>query len=268
MKIKKINSAKKILTKKEPEKKLVVFLKKRAGRNNSGRITARHRGGGSKRLYRIVDFGQEKLDVPAKVSALEYDPYRTAFIALLEYKDGDKRYRLAADGIKIGEEIICSEKAEIKIGNRMKIKNIPVGTMVYNIELYPGKGGAVVRSAGASARVLAHEEKYVNLEMPSTEIRKFLGDCYATVGSVSHSEWRYTIIGKAGRSRLKGRRPRVRGVAMNPVDHPHGGGEGRSPIGLKYPKTPWGKHALGVKTRRKKKSDKYIIQRRKKKRKK
>jgi large subunit ribosomal protein L2 len=268
MKRKKKISATKILTKKKPEKRLLLSLKKGAGRNKSGRITIRHRGGGSKRLYRIVDFGQEKIDTPAKVVALEYDPYRTAFIALLEYNDGDKRYRLAGQGMKVGDNLICSEKAEIKLGNRMKLKNIPVGTMVYNIELSPGKGGIMARSAGNAAKILAYEEKYVNLEMPSSEIRTFLGDCYATVGSVSHSEWRYTVIGKAGRNRLRGRRPSVRGLAMNPVDHPHGGGEGRTSIGLKYPKTPWGKHALGVKTRRKKISDKYIIRRRKEKKRK
>ncbi len=258
-------SGTKILTKKKPEKRLLLSLKKKAGRNNSGRITVRHRGGGVKRLYRIIDFGQEKMDIPAKVIALEYDPYRTAFIALLEYEDGERRYRLAAQDMKVGDEVICSEKAEIKIGNRMKLKNIPVGTLVYNVELYPGKGGSVVRAAGTSAKVLAHEEKCVNLEMPSTEIRSFWGECFATIGSVSHPEWRYEIIGKAGRRRLKGWRPTVRGSAMNPVDHPHGGGEGRAPIGLRYPKTPWGKHALGVKTRKKKASDKYILQRRKKK---
>ena len=268
MKRKKKVLATKILSKKKPEKKLLLFLKKKSGRNKSGRITIRHRGGGSKRLYRLVDFGQEKINIPAKVIALEYDPYRTAFIALLEYNDGSKRYRLAGNGMKVGDEIICSEKAEIKTGNRMKLKNIPVGTMVYNVELYPGKGGAIVRSAGSSAKVLAYEEKYVNLEMPSGEIRTFLSDCYATIGNVSYPEWRYTIIGKAGNSRLRGRRPKVRGKAMNPVDHAHGGGEGRAPIGLKYPKTPWGKHALGVKTRKKKTSDKYIIKRRKKKRRK
>jgi len=264
MKKKKL-SPKKILTKKKPEKRLLVSLKARAGRGSSGRITVRHKGGGVKRLYRMVDFGQEKIDIPAKVVALEYDPYRTAFLALLEYNDGKKRYRLAPSDIKIGEEIICSEKAEIKTGNRMKVKNIPVGTMVYNIELVPGEGGKIVRSAGAAAKVLAHEGRYTNLEMPSGEIRMVFQKCYATVGAVSHPEWRYQIVGKAGRSRLKGKRPTVRGTAMVPADHPHGGGEGRSPIGLKYPKTPWGKHALGVKTRKKKWTDKYIIKRRKKK---
>ncbi len=273
MKTKKKLSATKILTKKKPEKGLLLSLKKKAGRNKSGRITVRHHGGGAKRLYRIVDFGQEKIDIPAKVIALEYDPYRTAFIALLEYENGEKRYRLAAHKMKIGDKIITSEKTEIKPGNRMKLKNIPVGTMVYNIELKPGKGGQIVRSAGTAAKVLAQEETekggYVNLKMPSTEIRTVLGECYATIGSVSYPEWRYKVIGKAGSNRLRGIRPSVRGKAMNPVDHPHGGGEGRTSIGLKYPKTPWGKHALGVKTRKKKKkSSKYILHRRKKKKRK
>jgi len=255
----------KILTKKEPEKKLLMALKQRAGRARSGRITVRHRGGGVKKMYRIVDFGQEKIDVPAKVIALEYDPYRTAFLALLEYQDKEKRYRLAPNGIKVGDEIICAERAEIKIGNRMKVKNIPIGTLIFNIELFPSKGGKIIRSAGTAAKVLAQEGQYTNLEMPSGEIRRVFQDCYATIGTVSHGEWRYEIIGKAGRVRLKGRRPVVRGTAMNPCDHPHGGGEGRTPIGLKHPKTPWGKPALGVKTRKKKWTDKYIIQRRKKK---
>lgn len=254
-----------VLTKKKPEKGLLLSLKKRAGRGSSGRITVRHKGGGAKKLYRIVDFGQEKINMKAKVIAFEYDPYRTAFLALLEYEDRDKRYRIAPADLKVGDEVICSEKAEIRIGNRMKIKNIPVGTMVYNIELESSRGGRIVRSAGTGAKVLAHEEKYTNLQMPSSEIRKILQECYATVGTVSYPEWRYTKIEKAGRSRLKGRRPTVRGSAMNPVDHPHGGGEGKAPIGLKYPKTPWGKPALGVKTRRKRWTDKYIIKRRKKK---
>ena len=259
-------SATKILSKKKPEKRLLLTLKERAGRGRSGRITVRHRGGGAKRRYRLVDFGQEKIDVPAKAIALEYDPYRTAFLVLLEYNDKEKRYRLAPSEIKIGDEVVCKEKAEIKIGNRMKLKNIPVGTMVYNIELVPGKGGKMIKAAGAAARVLAHEGEYTNLEMPSGEIRKVVQECFATIGTVSHPEKRYEIIGKAGRSRLKRKRPTVRGTAMVPADHPHGGGEGRSPIGLKAPKTPWGKPALGVKTRRKKWTDKYIIKRRKKKR--
>lgn len=265
MKKKKLSS-KKILSKKKPEKRLLLTLKQRAGRGRSGRITVRHRGGGVKRRYRIVDFGQKKIDIPAKVIALEYDPYRTAFLILLEYNDKEKRYRIAPGGIKDGDEVICAEKAVIKTGNRMKIKNIPVGTMVYNVELVPDRGGKIVRSAGTFAKVLAHEGKYTNLEMPSGEIRRVFQKCYATVGTVSHSEKRYRVIGKAGISRLKGRRPTVRGTAMNPVDHPHGGGEGRSGIGMKHPKTPWGKPALGVKTRKRKKwTNKYIIKRRKKK---
>lgn len=261
----KIQNLKRILTKKEPEKRLLLTLKERAGRAKSGRITIRHRGGGVKRLYRIVDFGQEKINIPAKIIALEYDPYRTAFLMLLEYNDREKRYQIAPQGIKIGDEIICQEKTEIRIGNRLKLKNIPVGTMVYNIELVPGQGGKIVKAAGAGARVLAHEGKYTNLEMPSGEIRKVFQECYATVGTVSNPERRYIIIGKAGKTRLMGIRPTVRGSAMNPVDHPHGGGEGRTPIGLKHPKTPWGKPALGKRTRKKKWTDKYIIKRRSKK---
>ncbi|KPJ54908.1 50S ribosomal protein L2 [Parcubacteria bacterium DG_72] len=257
---------KKILSKKKPEKRLLLTLKSKAGRNKQGRITVRHRGGGVKRRYRIVDFGQNKIDILAKVTAIEYDPYRTAFLMLLEYKDGEKRYCLAPEGIKIGEEIICKDKAVLKRGNRMKIKNIPVGTGVFNVELIPGQGGKIIRSAGSSAKILAHEEKYTNLQMPSGEIRKVNSNCFATIGEVSHSEWRYVKIGKAGTSRRKGKRPTVRGSAMNPVDHPHGGGEGKSSIGLRHPKTPWGKPALGVKTRKRKKwTNKLIIKRRKKK---
>jgi large subunit ribosomal protein L2 len=256
---------KKILTKKKPEKKLLKFLKQRAGRGRSGRITVRHKGGGAKRLYRIVDFGQEKLDIPAEVIALEYDPYRTAFIALLLYQDGEKRYRIAPQNLKIGDKIICSEKAEIKPGNRMKLKNILIGTIVYNIEIEPERKGKIVRAAGTGAKILAHEGKYTHLEMPSKEIRKVLQQGYATIGMVSNPEWRYVTLGKAGRSRYLRRRPTVRGTAMVPADHPHGGGEGKSPIGLKYPKTPWGKPARGVKTRKRKRTDKLIIQRRKKK---
>lgn len=252
-----------VLTKKEPEKKLLIRLPTRAGRAR-GRITVRHRGGGVKRLYRIIDFGQEKMNIPSKVVALEYDPYRTAFIMLLEYQDGDKRYRIAPQGIKIGDEIICAEKAELKPGNRMKLKNIPVGTQVYEVELQPGRKGQLVRSAGTAARVLAQEGKYTHLEMPSKEIHKVLGECFASIGAVSRPEHIFRVIGKAGIVRRKGRRPTVRGTAMNPVDHPHGGGEGRTPRGLKYPKTPWGKPALGVKTRRRKWTDKYILQRRRK----
>lgn len=257
---------KRILSRKEPEKRLLLTLKSRAGRNNQGRITVRHRGGGVKKRYRIVDFGQNKIDIVGKVEAIEYDPYRTAFIMLVEYQDNEKRYRLAPEGIKKGEEIVCKEEAILKKGNRMKMKNVPVGTGVFNVELMPMQGGKIVRSAGSAAKVLAHEGKYTNIQLPSGEIRKINSNCFATIGAVSHSEWRYVIIGKAGVSRRKGKRPTVRGSAMNPVDHPHGGGEGRTSIGLKHPKTPWGKPALGVKTRKRKKwTSKLIIQRRKKK---
>jgi len=253
----------KILTKKKPEKKLLLPLKKKAGRGVSGRITIRHRGGGVKRLYRLIDFGQEKLGVAGKVIALEYDPNRTAYIALIEYADGEKRYILAPKDLKIGDEITCQETTQIKIGNRMKLINVPVGTPVYNIELEPGRGGKIVRSAGTSAKVLAQEPPYTHLEMPSKEIRKVSQQCFASIGQVSHSEKRFEIIGKAGRRRLKGWRPTVRGTAMIPPSHPHGGGEGKTPIGLKHPKTPWGKPAKGVKTRKKKWTEKLIIKRRK-----
>lgn len=254
------------LSKKRPEKTLLKSIKRNVGRGSSGRITVRHKGGGVKKLYRIIEFTQTKMDSPAKVTAVEYDPNRTAFIALIEYKDGDKQYIVAPHNLKIGDSVVFSEKAPLNTGNRMRLKNIPVGTNVYNVELIPEKGGKIVRSAGSSAQVLAHDGKFTNLKMPSTETRKFSGECFATVGTVSNPENRFYTIGKAGRSRLKGRRPHVRGSAMNPCDHPHGGGEGRQPIGLKHPKTPWGKPALGSKTRKKKKrSNKLIIQRRKKK---
>ncbi len=253
---------KKIITKKEPEKKLLAPKKKKAGRSTqTGQITVRHRGGGVKRLYRIVDFGQEKIGIPGKVLAIEYDPNRTALLALVEYEDGDKRYVLAPHGIKVGEEIICAEKAEIKIGNRMKLKNIPIGTQVFNVELIPGKGGKIVRAAGTSAKVLGQEGEYTILELPSKEKRKVFSECFATIGQVSHPDHKYEDIGKAGRVRLKGWRPTVRGKAMNPVDHPHGGGKGKAPIGMPYPKTPWGKPAKFVKTRKKKWTDKLIIER-------
>ena len=276
----KIQKSKSILTKKEPERRWLLALKSKAGRTASGRITVRHRGGGVKRLYRVADFGQDKLGVVGKVIALEYDPYRTAYLVLVEYQDGDrrdksllpprsttvglgeKRYILAPYQLNVGDEIICNEAAEIKIGNRMKLKNIPVGTQVYNIELEPGKGGKMARSAGSTAKVLAREAGLTHLAMPSGEIRKVPQECFASIGQVSRPEHRFITIGKAGRVRLKGRRPQVRGTAMNPCDHPHGGGEGKTPIGLKHPKTPWGKPALGVKTRKKKWTDKYIVKRR------
>lgn len=256
-----------VLTKKKPEKKLLKNLKRRAGRSSSGRITVRHKGGGRKRLYRMVDFGQEKIGIPAKVLALEYDPYRSAFIALLEYQDKEKRYILSPQGLKVGGEVMISEKTPVSPANRMKLKNIPTGTVVYNVETEPGRGGKLIKSAGTSAQVLAQEERHTHLKMPSSEVRKVLSECFASIGEVSNPEHRFIRLGKAGRSRWKGIRPTVRGSAMNPVDHPHGGGEGRSPIGLPHPKTPWGKPALGVRTRKKKWTDKLIIQRRKKKKK-
>ncbi len=255
----------KILTKKAPHKPLLLSWQKRAGHQTSGRITSRHKGAGAKKLYRIVDFGQEKLNIKGKVIAFEYDPYRTSFIALLEYEDGDKRYVLAPQSLKVGDSIICQEKTDLKTGNRMKLKNIPVGTAIYNIEIEPGRGGKMARGAGASAQVLAREGGFAQLQMPSGEIRQIHEESFASIGAVSRAEHVYRTLGKAGTSRHMGRRPHVRGTAMNPVDHPHGGGEGKTPIGLKYPKTPWGKPARGVKTRKKKWTDQYIIQRRKKK---
>ncbi len=258
----------KILTKKEPEKTLTLSMKERAGRAGSGRITVRHRGGGVKKLYRIIDFKQEKIDIPAKVIALEYDPYRTAFIALLQYKDGEKKYILAPQDLKIGEEIINSEKTPISPGNRMKLKNIPVGTFVHNIEIEPGRGGKMARSAGVMIKVLAQESGFTHLEMPSSEVKKVRDECFASIGVVSNPEHSFVVLGKAGRKRLMGWRPHVRGTATNPCDHPHGGGGsgGKTPIGMKYPKTPWGKPARGVRTRNKKKwTGKFILQRRKKK---
>jgi len=255
-----------LLSKKRPEKKLLKYVKRCVGRGSSGRITVRHKGGGVKKMYRMIEFSQTKMDMPAKVIALEYDPNRTGFIALIEYTDKQRQYIIAPQGLKISDTVIFSDNAPLTAGNRLKLKNIPVGTMVYNLELDPGKGGIAVRGAGTAAQVLAQDGNYTNLKMPSTEVRMFKSDCFASIGMVSNPENRFYRIGKAGKSRLKGRRPHVRGSAMNPVDHPHGGGEGRQPIGLKHPKTPWGKPALGVKTRNRKKwSNKLIISRRKKK---
>ncbi len=259
---------KKILTsnKSEPYKPLVSPLKKKAGRNK-GRISVRHQGGGHKKKYRIIDFKRDKFDIPAKVESIEYDANRSAFISLIRYQDGERRYLLAPQDLKVGDEIITAESAPLKPGNRMRLKNIPVGTSVYDIELYPGRGGKIARSAGTYAQVTAHEGGYVHLTLPSTEIRMVLENCMATIGALSNPEYRFINIGKAGRTRWLGIRPTVRGSAMNPVDHPHGGGEGRAPIGLRRgPKTPWGKQAYGVKTRKRKKySDKFIVRRRKKK---
>ncbi|MDD2548219.1 MAG: 50S ribosomal protein L2 [Candidatus Pacebacteria bacterium] len=261
------SKAQKILTKnKKPEKSLLLRIKRTGGRDSSGKISVRHIGGGARKMYRIVDFGQDKKNIKAKVEALEYDPNRTAFIALIKYADNEKRYILAPKGLEVGDEIEVGDKTEVKIGNRMKLKNIPDGEEVHNIELEPGRKGKCVRSAGAKAVVMAHDEGYVLLKMPSSEIRKFKESSYASIGAVSNPEHKFTKIGKAGRARNMGKRPSVRGSAMNPCDHPHGGGEGRAPIGLKYPKTPWGKHALGVRTRKKNKwSNKLIVKRRVKK---
>ncbi len=254
------------LSKKKPEKKLVLSHFYRQGRSkSSGRITVRHKGGGHKKLYRLIDFKRDKFNVPAKVVSIEYDPNRNCFISLLNYKDGTKRYILAPEGIKIGEEVISGEKVSLKIGNRLKLKNIPVGTLIHDVEMLPGNGGILVRAAGSAAQVMAVEGGYAQLKMPSGEIRMLKEECCATVGQLSNPEYNAQIISKAGRSRWLGIRPTVRGSAMNPVDHPHGGGEGRAPIGLRRgPKTPWGKQARGVKTRRKKRwSSRFILQRRK-----
>lgn len=255
------------ITKKKPEKALVKPLKKKAGRNRSGKITVRHRGGGAKRRYRLVDFKRIKFDVEAEVKAIEYDPNRGARIALVEYTDGGKSYILAAEGMKAGDKVMSSEKKiEAKAGNRMPLEKIPVGLFVYNVELTPGKGGQIVRGAGTGAQLQVVEGKYAQLKLPSGEVRLVKKTCLATIGNVSNPDYNLVRWGKAGRMRHKGWRPTVKGKAMNAVDHPHGGGEGHSPIGMKKgPKTPWGKKALGVKTREKGKwSDKFIVQRRKK----
>ena len=250
------------LSKKAPEKSLLTTLNKNGGRNNQGKITVRHQGGGAKRKYRIIDFKRNKRDIPATVAAIEYDPNRSANIALLNYHDGEKRYILAPKNLEVGTVIMSGENADIKLGNALPIMNIPVGTMVHNIELRPGKGGSLARSAGASAQILGREGAYVMVRLSSGEQRLILGTCYATVGEVGNEDHELVKIGKAGRTRHMGIRPTVRGSVMNPNDHPHGGGEGRAPIGRKGPVTPWGKPALGYKTRKKKASDKFIVRRR------
>ncbi len=250
------------ITKSTPEKSLTVTIKKNSGRNNQGKITVRHHGGGEKRKYRIIDFKRNKLNVPGSVASIEYDPNRTANIALINYADGEKRYIIAPKGLTVGSTIESGENADIKIGNALPIMNIPVGTMIHNIELRPGKGGELARSAGTSAQILGREGNYVMVRLSSGEQRKILGTCMATVGEVGNEDSSLVKIGKAGRSRHMGIRPTVRGSVMNPNDHPHGGGEGRAPVGRKAPMTPWGKPALGLKTRKKKQSDKFIIRRR------
>jgi len=249
------------ITKSTPEKSLVKSLKKNSGRNNRGVVTVRHRGGGAKRKLRIIDFKRNKMNVPGKVAAIEYDPIRSARIALINYVDGDKRYILAPVGLAVGHMIQAGEGIEIKPGNALPLSAIPSGTLIHNIEFEPGKGGQIVRSAGVAAQLLSKEDKYALIRLPSGETRRFLVNCMATVGQVGNVEHRGINLGKAGRTRWAGRRPKVRGSAMTPRDHPHGGGEGRSPRGMP-PKTPWGKPALGYKTRRRKTSDRLIVRRR------
>ncbi|ABZ83958.1 50S ribosomal protein l2 [Heliomicrobium modesticaldum Ice1] len=250
------------ITKTKPEKSLLEPLKKKAGRNNQGKLTVRHQGGGHKRMYRVIDFKRIKDGIPAKVASIEYDPNRTSRIALLHYADGEKRYIIAPNGLNVGDTVVSGPDADIKTGNCLPLKNIPVGTLIHCIEMRPGKGGQLVRSAGAAAQLMAKEGEHATLRLPSGEMRKVLAECRATIGQMGNLEHENITIGKAGRKRWLGIRPTVRGVVMNPVDHPHGGGEGRSPIGRKAPVTPWGKVAIGGKTRRKKASDKLIIKRR------
>ena len=250
------------LTKKAPEKSLTTDLRSRAGRNNAGKITVRHQGGGARRKYRVIDFRRNKDNVPAKVTAIEYDPNRTCFIALLVYADGEKRYILAPLDLKVGDTVMSGAEADIKPGNSLPISNIPVGTLIHNIEFKPGHGGQMVRSAGTAAQLMAKEDAYAQIRLPSGEVRKVLVTCRATIGQVGNTEHENVRVGKAGRKRHMGVRPHVRGVVMNPVDHPHGGGEGRSPVGMPAPMSPWGKPTQGVKTRKHRKySDKLIVKR-------
>ena len=252
------------ITKTTPEKSLTVGMHRKAGRNHYGRITVRHRGGGTKRRYRLIDFKRQKLSIPAQVAAIEYDPFRTARIALLQYEDGEKAYILAPLGLKVGDKVVAGRGADIKPGNALPLADIPVGTVVHAVEMHPGRGAQLARSAGTSAQLAAKEGRYALLRLPSSELRRVPVQCMATVGQVGNVEHENITIGKAGRNRWAGRRPTVRGVVMNPVDHPHGGGEGKAPIGRKHPVTPWGKPALGKKTRKKRKaSDRLIVRRRK-----
>jgi large subunit ribosomal protein L2 len=253
------------LSKTKPEKSLLVKLNKHSGRNNQGKITVRHHGGGNKRKYRIIDFKRNKDAIPGKVATIEYDPNRTANIALINYADGEKRYIIAPSGLKVGMVIESGEKADIKVGNAKVLSTIPVGTMVHNIELSPGKGGQLVRAAGTEAQILGREEKYVLIRLSSGEVRKVLGTCRATIGTVGNEDQELVNIGKAGKNRHRGIKPTVRGSVMNPNDHPHGGGEGKQPIGRKHPVTPWGKPALGLKTRKRKNASNRLIVRGRKK---
>lgn len=245
-----------------PEKSLIQILKKSGGRNNKGRITCRHRGGGHKRYYRIIDFKRNKHDIPARVASIEYDPNRSARIALLHYIDGEKRYILAPDGLQVNDNLLSGDKAEIRVGNATRLGRIPLGTFVHNVEMRPGKGGQIARGAGTMVQLMAREGKFAHLKMPSNEVRLVPVDCLATIGQVGNLDHENLVMGKAGANRWRGRRPHVRGVAMNPVDHPMGGGEGRS-SGGRHPCTPWGKPTKGLKTRRKKASDALIVKRRK-----
>jgi large subunit ribosomal protein L2 len=249
------------LTKKRPERSLTESLSRSGGRNNNGRVTSWHRGGGHKRLYRRIDFKREKRDIPAKVLAIEYDPNRSARIALLSYVDGDKRYILAPVGLAVGDRVVAGERADIRPGNALPLRSLPLGTVIHNIELKPGKGGQLVRSAGVGAQLMACEGRYANIKLPSGETRLVFADCYATVGQVGNPDHENWSIGKAGRSRWLGKRPNVRGVAMNPVDHPHGGGEGRT-SGGRHPVTPWGVPTKGHRTRKNARTDKFIVKRR------
>lgn len=253
------------ITKTEPERSLIIPRKRHAGRNHAGRITVRHQGGGEKRYIRLIDFKRDKTDIPAKVTAIEYDPNRTARLALVVYADGEKRYIIAPVGLKVGESIMSGNNAEIRVGNSLPLSAMPIGTTIHNVELQPGKGAQMVRSAGASAQLLAKEGKYAQVRLPSGEVRLVLQACYATVGQVGNVDHGNVKLGKAGRKRHMGIRPSVRGTAMSPRDHPHGGGEGRSPIGMPGPKSPWGKPTLGHRTRNNKRTDKYIVRRRTKK---
>jgi large subunit ribosomal protein L2 len=254
------------ITKTEPERSLLRPIKKRAGRNFRGKITIRHRGGGHKRRYRVIDFKRDKKGIPARVSSIEYDPNRSARIALLTYYDGEKRYIVAPLGVRVGDELMSGPEAEVRSGNAMPIGNMPLGTQIHNIELYEGRGGQLVRSAGTSAQLLAKEGDYASVRLPSGEVRLIRQACMATIGQVGNVEHGIIKLGKAGRRRWMGWRPAVRGSAMSPRDHPHGGGEGRSPIGMPGPKSPWGKPTLGARTRRNKRTDKYIVRRRGKRR--
>ena len=251
------------ITRSEPEKSLVHSKHRAKGRNNRGVITCRHRGGGHKRLYRVIDFRRDKIGVVARVASVEYDPNRNARIALLHYEDGEKRYILCPVGLTVGAKVVSGEDSPLEVGNALPLHKIPLGTTVHNVEMNPGKGGQMVRTAGSGAQVVAKEGDYVTLKLPSTEVRMVRRECYATIGQVGNADVRNISLGKAGRKRWLGRRPEVRGSVMNPVDHPHGGGEGRAPIGRSGPVTPWGKPALGYKTRKKNKdSDKYVVRRR------